>query len=180
MAIPVQKLGWMGAVIDLRGHLIEKKNQKRATPQYVLMAESKEIAVVRELSSLTGTRVELQASRPLKEFMKRACSEHCPESHVHVGDDRTMPRIARWTITGASMATVLDNLLPYMVIDRGYEQVVEEIFESTVLVGQGSGMVRASLARLRELGWELPPHFEQAVKNMEVDLDGVPGNGSSY
>lgn len=179
MAIPVQKLGWMGAVLDLRGHLLTKKNQKRATPQYVLMAESKELSVIRELSSLTGTKAEAQAARPLKDFMKRGCTEHCPESHIHIGDDREMPRIARWTITGAGMATVLDNLLPFMIIDRGYEEVVEEVIETTVLVGQGSGAVRASLARLRELGWELPPRYEQGLKDYaEGNLD-VAGNGSS-
>src|SRR6185503_19478151 len=103
--LPPMKLGWMAGVIDLKGRLIRKKNKTRATPQVVLIVETKEYMVVKELSSLTGTSPETMDRRPLREWMRKGCSEHCPEAHVHVGDSEYehlyMPPIARWTITGA-------------------------------------------------------------------------------
>lgn len=165
MAIPVQKLGWMAGVMDLRGRLLVKKNQMRNTPQFVLVAETKEVSIIRELSSLTGTKAELQAARPLKDFMKRSCIEHCPEAHVHIEDtDRMMPRIARWSITGAGMVTVLDNLMPFLMVDRGYPEAVDQVSRDTTLTGQGSGAVLASLRRLRDLGWDLPDRYAHALK----------------
>ena len=158
------KLGWMAGILDLRGRLVVKKNQMRATPQFVLMAETKEVAIVRGLSSLTGTRAELQAAKPLKDFMRRSCAEHCPEAHVHVEDDgRMMPRVARWTITGAGMVVVLENLMPFLMVDRGYEEAVEQVSRDTTLTGQGSGAVIASLRRLRDLGWEIPDRYAETL-----------------
>lgn len=165
MAIPVQKLGWMAGIMDLRGRLLVKKNQMRATPQFVLIAETKEVSIIRELSSLTGTKAELQAARPLKDFMRRSCVEHCPEAHVHIEDqDRMMPRVARWSITGAGMVTVLDNLMPFLMVDRGYPEAIEQVSRDTTLVGQGSGAVLASLRRLRDLGWEIPAPYQGALE----------------
>lgn len=169
MAIPIAKLGWMAGILDLRGRLLVKKNQMRNTPQFVLIAETKEVAIVRGLSSLTGTKAELQAARPLKDFMRRSCAEHCPEAHVHVEDeDRMMPRIARWSITGAGMVTVLDNLLPFLMVDRGYEEAIEQVSRDTTLTGQGSGAVMASLRRLRDLGWDLPARYARALEAAEA------------
>ena len=176
MAIPIAKLGWMAGILDLRGRLVVKKNQMRATPQFVLMAETKEVAIVRGLSSLTGTRAELQAAKPLKDFMRRSCAEHCPEAHVHVEDDgRMMPRVARWTITGAGMVVVLENLMPFLMVDRGYEEAVEQVSRDTTLTGQGSGAVIASLRRLRDLGWEIPDRYAEtldALGAVKEDSDG--------
>jgi hypothetical protein len=163
--IPPIKLGWVAGVIDLRGRLITKNNRQRATPQMVLMVESKETRVIRELSNLTGTRPEEMNQRPLKDFMRRGCSEHCPEAHIHIHDedDRVMPPIARWTVTGAGMYVVLSNVLPYIQIDRGYTEAMDTVLANTVLLGQGSAAVRASLQRLYSLGWELPEEFKEAV-----------------
>lgn len=165
--IPVPQLGWMAGVVDLKGRLIYKRNQQRATTQVVLMVESKEFAVIKELSRLTGTRPEYKKEQPLKEFMRRGCAEHCPESHVHVNDygaDRTMPAISRWTVTGAAMVVVLSNLMPYLQIDRGYSGAIEMVRQSTALEGQGSGAVFASLDRLHSLGWELPKDYLKALQ----------------
>jgi hypothetical protein len=166
MSIPVNKLGWMAGIIDTRGRLIFKENKSRNTPQVVLAAESKELAIIRALSEMTGTKPELQAPKPLKDFMRRNCSEHCPDAHVHVNDDREMPRVGRWTITGAGMVTVLDNLLPFLVVDRGYEDAIEMVRADTTVVGQGSGAVRASLMRLRDLGWELSDKYAAAIEDV--------------
>lgn len=160
------KLGWVAGVIDLKGRLIFKNNQQRATPQVVLMVESKEMPVIRELNNLTGTRSESRDRRPLKDFMRKGCSEHCPEAHIHIHEELEglyLPAIARWTVTGAGMYVVLDNVLPYIQIDRGYTEAMAQVMERTVLDGQGSGAVVNSLRRLHSLGWELPKEFKEVV-----------------
>lgn len=160
------KLGWVAGVIDLKGRLMRKKNTMRATPQIVLMVETKEMGVVRELSNLTGTRPESHDRRPLKDWMRRGCLEHCPEAHIHVHEELEglyMPPIARWTITGAGMYVVLSNVLPYIQIDRGYEEAMDQVLGNTVLVGQGANAVITSLRRLHRLGWEMPEEFKEVV-----------------
>ena len=160
------KLGWVAGVFDLKGRLIHKKNQMRATPQVVLMVETKEMAVVRELANLTGTRPEATERRPLKDWMRRGCSEHCPEAHFHGHEELEglyMPAIARWTVTGAGMYVVLSNVLPYIQIDRGYTEAMDQVLGNTVLSGQGAHAVISSLRRLHGLGWEIPEDFKEVV-----------------
>lgn len=163
--IPAPKLGWMAGVIDLRGRLVYKNNRQRATRQVVLMVETKEYSIIRTLGALTGTKAELRKAQPLKDFMRRSCLDHCPEAHVHVGDERIMPQIARWTITGAGMVVVLTNLMEYLTIDRGYTEAIEEVRGVTALEGQGSGMVFMSLQRLASLDWELPDEYAKALQD---------------
>ena len=156
----------MAGVVDLKGRLIYKKNRQRATAQVVLMVESKEYPVIRELSRLTGTRPDYKKPQPLKEFMRKGCQEHCPESHVHVNDfgaNGEMPAVARWTITGAGMVVVLSELMPFLRIDRGYSDAIELVSQNVALEGQGSGAVLAGLTRLWDLGWTLPEEFAAAV-----------------
>lgn len=169
------KLGWMAGVIDLKGRLAHKRNTRRATPQIVLAVETKERGVVRVLSELTGTRPEYMDRRPLKDWMRKGCSEHCPEAHVHVHDglnDLAMPPMSRWTVTGAGMYVVLGAVMPYIQIDRGYTDALEQVLENTVLEGQGSGAVLASLRRLHALGWEMPEDFKEAISK-EVITDAA-------
>ena len=163
--IPAPKLGWMAGIVDLKGRLVYKNYKTRATPQVVLTVESKEYPVIKALGVLTGTRAEYRRAQPLKEFMRRACADHCPEAHVHVADEREMPQVARWTITGAGMVVVLSNLMPYLTVDRGYEQAMEQVRQNTVLEGQGSGMVFMSLQRLQSLDWELPDDYARALRD---------------
>ena len=163
--IPAPKLGWMAGIVDLKGRLVYKHNKQRATPQVVLLVDTKEYAIIRQLGVLTGTKAEFKKAQPLKDFMRRGCSDHCPEAHVHVGDDRIMPQSARWTITGAGMVVVLTNLKPYLTIDRGYSEAIEQVGAVTTLEGQGSGMVMVSLQRLQSLDWELPPEYAQALRD---------------
>lgn len=173
--IPAPKLGWMAGVIDLKGRLIYKNNRQRATAQVVLMVETKEYPIIKALGALTGTKAEFRKAQPLKEFMRRGCSDHCPEAHVHVSDDREMPQVARWTITGAGMVVILTNLMPYLTIDRGYNEAIEQVRANTALQGQGSGMVFMSLQRLQSLDWELPKEYEQALRGYLGEEDGEPG-----
>ena len=159
--IPAPQLGWMAGIIDLKGRLLRKNNQRRATSQIVLAVESKEVAIVRGLSRLTGTSPEMQERRPLREWMRTGCTEHCPEPHVHVSRDGLfMPHMARWTITGAAMVVILDNVLPFLMVDRGYREAMAEVVANTKFVGQGSGATVAALQRLKDLGWEMPKPFE--------------------
>lgn len=157
--IPVSKLAWVGAILDMKGSIIHKKNQMRRTPQLVLMVETKQIDVVRELSKLTGTNAELQKPRTAKDFMRRACSDHCPEAHVHQNDNWQMPAIARWTITGAGAGIVLHSVMPYMVTDRGFTEMMRDTLKNAVIFGQGAGATMVMVKRLYSLGWELPPEI---------------------
>jgi hypothetical protein len=162
--IPAPKLGWMAGIVDLKGRLIYKANRSRATPQVVLMVETREYPIIKTLGVLTGTKAEFKKAQPLKEFMRRGCSDHCPDAHVHVSDDREMPQTARWTITGAGMVVILTNLMPYLTIDRGYTEAIEQVQGATALEGQGSGTVMMSLQRLQSLDWELPDKYTEALR----------------
>jgi len=181
MALPMASLGWMAGIIDIKGRLIRKNNQKRKTPQSVLTVDSKDTAIIRRLGSLTGTRPEFKNTKAMSDFIRRGCNEHCPEAHVHVHDKEWIVEISRWTITGAGLVVVLGNLLPYLAIDRGYDQAIEEIEEDTVLAGRGSHAVYLTLARLRDLHWDLPPRYEEALKYREKiigqDAIGEDGDG---
>ena len=159
-------LGWMAAVIDLKGHVYVKKNKQRAegSRQIVLMVESRRVSVIRRLSELTGTKPEVMAEKPLKEFMRRACAEHCQEPHVHVNDDRIMPAVRRWTVTGVAFAVVLDALAPFITEDQGFPEYVQEILGATDVLGRGSGQVMATLNRLKALGWPIPALLSDELK----------------
>lgn len=151
-------LGWMAAVIDLKGHIVQKKNRSRATPQTVLVVDCKDPKIIRKLSVLTGTKPEPRDARGLADFMRHPCREHCPEAHQHVSEHPWSPpgSITRWTITGVSAGIVLRNLLPYMAADDDYSELIDEVFEAATWTGQGAGMVRKSVMRLMNLGWAVP------------------------
>lgn len=183
MSIPIIKLGWMAGIIDTKGMLIQKKNKMRNTPQKLLAVEYRELAIIRTLGEMTGTKPELKAAQRLSDFIRKSCHEHCPEAHVHVnrfGDELTMPATARWTITGAGMVVVLTSLLPFLVVDRGWREVIEEVTNVTTLTGHGSGAVRKQLRRLQELGWDLPILFQAAlVDDVEEEHDGEDQQGGN-
>lgn len=153
------KLGWMAGIIDLKGRLIFKNNQTRRTPQVVLAVQTKELAVLHRLGEMTGTSPEMQKNRDVKDFMRRNCTEHCPEKHTAMDGQYPhgqLPPNGRWTITGAGMVAVLHGLAPYIQVDRGYETAIQLVLHGVQLTGQGSPAVHASLDRLRRLGWKIP------------------------
>ena len=163
--IEIADLGWMSGIIDLKGRIVVKKNKQRATPQIILAVQSKEYPVVRRLSALVGTAPELMKAKPPADFMRRQCDEHCPEAHIHVSaggyPNDGMPPTARWTITGVGMAIVLTALEPYLQVDRGYGEAVGEITANMVHEGQGVGMVRKQIERMKELGWPIPKEIDR-------------------
>lgn len=171
MAVTIPRLAWMAGVLDLKGKVTFKNNKMRAegSRQIVLYVETKEMSVIQELCRLTGTSVELHKADLTKEFFRRSCSEHCPDNHVHVAN--SWPQVARWSITGASMAVVLTNVLPYLHNNRlPYRQLAQQALDQAVFTGPGAGAIVKSIRRLERLGWELP----KAVQNK---LKGAPDDG---
>jgi hypothetical protein len=146
----------MAAVIDLKGMMLRKKNTQRATPQLVLVVESRNLNVIRRLADMTGGNPEAKRLVDVKEWMRRGCTVHCPEAHVHV-DDKHMPVTQRWTVTGVAAGIVLHNLAPYLVADKPYQEFLDMAIENSAMFGQGSGLVRSTVTRLVVLGWGLPP-----------------------
>lgn len=168
--IPPVKLGWMAGVIDLKGKIYYKNNRMRNpdSRQIVMLVETKNINVIHELGALTGTSPDLKKAIPLKEFMRKGCTDHCPEPHVHVNElneDSFLPPVARWTITGAGLAVVIHNLLPFLVNNKiQCEAAMVEAMEHTPLAGQGSTAALKSIRRLSLLGWDLPEQYEIAME----------------
>lgn len=154
--IPEAKLAWFAAILDMKSTIIVKNNSMRATPQYVLLVESINFAVVQEMSRLTGTAPEAQATRKRKDFMRRGCTEHCPKAHIHQEDTEYLPAVGKFTLTGLAAAIVLDAVIPYMITDRSLAYTRDQIFAQAKLTGQGSGATRAAVRRLEALGWPIP------------------------
>lgn len=169
MAISMTSLGWMAGIIDLKGRLHRKANQQRATTQTVLTVDSKDPAIIRQLGALTGLKPEFKNTKSLHDFLRKGCHEHCPDPHVHVHDREWIAEISRWTITGAGLVVVLDNLLPFLVLDKGYREAIDEIQKVTAYSGQGSGRVYATLSRLKALGWDLPGVYDLALQYHEKE-----------
>ncbi len=173
--IPLNRLGWVAGVIDLKATVIFKKNQQRRTPQIVLQVETKKLYVVAELAVLTGTDPEGMAPKDVKEWMRRGCSEHCPQAHVpgHTHGPQwpqKLPPMARWTITGAGAAIVLYNVLPYLAFEREYPQLIEQIIDQLPRPGErGRSAIDRQVQRLRGLGWEIP----DAIAQPEIDPEDV-------
>ena len=175
--LPPNKLGWMAGVIDLKGVWLRKRNQQRATVQIVLAVESRHMGIIRELGGLTGTAPAFKKAQPLADFMRKGCTEHCPEAHIHINeymrDGATLPATARWTITGAGAAIILHNLMPFFMIDKDYQEIYQELLDATVLTGQGRGMVISAIRRLHSLGWDLPPVYEVALQDHEDRREAI-------
>jgi hypothetical protein len=161
MSISDNDLGWMAAVIDMKGAISRKNNKARRTPQIVLRVDTKDSRIARRLCTLTGVTPEPHEVQ-LTPFVRRGCAEHCLEPHIHVDTDYPwrMPEVTRWSLTGATIAVVLLNVQPYMTTYGDYQADVELVIENLVTTGQGVGMVRASLGRLRQLGWVIPSDVE--------------------
>jgi hypothetical protein len=171
-----EDLAYFAAILDLKGSIIRKRNKMRATQQIVLSVESKNIRIIGFLASMTGTKPEAQLSKDVNDWLRKGCTEHCPEKHIHVNDQGypwRMPAVSRWTVTGAGAAVVLHNVIPWLRTDRGLKEAMESILDQVVTTGQGWGATRASLRRLRDLGWQLPPEWE----DLQLDVPGSNGNG---
>jgi hypothetical protein len=160
------ELGWMAAVVDMKGGISRKANQMRRTPQLVLVVDTKDPRIGQRLAAFTGSRGEVKERLlPSEAFLRRGCASHCPEAHIHVDEQQNwhMPEITRWTVTGAAMAVVLSNLAPYMSTYEEYADDVDEAISTMATSGPGSGAVKAAVRRLEGLGWQVPREISRAL-----------------
>jgi hypothetical protein len=161
------QLGWVAGIIDLKAKIVTKNNSDRSSnsKQIVMYVETKQLSVIKELNRLTGTKVELHTPRVVRDFMRKKCTEHCPEKHSHVEElyPHAFPSSARWTITGSAIAIILTNVADYLTDKKNYPELIDKIIDQTVLSGQGSARTLASIRRLSLLGWTLPEQFEVAM-----------------
>lgn len=152
-------IGWMAGVVDSKARVKITHSQGRKNPLLVLQVQSHELAVIRALCSLTGTQPRFSAEKQTGSWDRKSCIEHCPEPHVHV--DRTIPAMGCWHVTGVGAAIVLYNLLPFLLSDRGFSELMRDAIAAIPESGQGRGAVDASIHRLRDLGWEVPPELDR-------------------
>ena len=171
-------LGWIAAIIDMKGSVNIKNNKTRvnSTPQVVLRVNTTDKRIAERLSALTGTAPEPRETREVltgTDFLRRGCKEHCPESHIHVDEGgHVFPASTRWTITGTAMGVVLWNVRKFMSTYPEYSQYMGLVFGNTVTSGQGSGQVRASVRRLKDLGWRIPSRIDRELTLSETAPDG--------
>jgi hypothetical protein len=160
--VPREKLAWVAAVLDMKGTIIYKANQTRATPQIVLMVESTHVSVVEELARLTGSVIEPRESRLRPAWMRRGCITHCPEPDVEYPEQPDhLPAQSRWTVTGAAAAVILYSVIPYMVTDKGMQAALDEILGFVNLAGRSGNSARQAVTRLHDHGWRLPPTIDR-------------------
>lgn len=163
---------WMAGILDFRGRFANKKAHNRAYRQIVWTVQSQETGVIRRMCQLIGSKPEVIASRPLSEMFRRSCVQHCPEAHVHVDRDGiNMPGTLRFSVTGTAFVTVHYNLVPYLQVERPYEELVAEVNATATLAGAGANQVLNRLAELRNLGWAIPPLYRGALMDR---LERVP------
>jgi len=165
----VAQAAWMAGVIDLKGRIqIKRGGASRSTVQHTLGVQHKELAVIRALCVLTGSNAEARREKPLGDIARRGCTEHCPDAHVHVGDEWNMPFTMKWTVSGAALVIVYHNLQPYLQVDRGYDSIVTDIVKAPATTGQGSARTMDRVAELANLGWEIPEPYATALANRKV------------
>ena len=178
MAIAPAELGWVAGVLDLKGRVVRKNNVRRATPQLVLIVESMQHNVVRELAALTGTQPEVQKTQSAQHlFARRGCTEHCPDQHIHVEIDNIKP-VMRWTITGAAMAILLWNLQPYLRNGSELLKAMQEANDNMTLDGRGAAATVGALRRLERMGWSIPAQILRRMEEFDArdsaaSVDGV-------
>jgi hypothetical protein len=156
-------LAWMAGILDLKGRILRKANRTRNTVQMVLSVDTKEVSVSRKLTAMTGTAAEMNLARVPGDYLRRQCKEHCLEPHVHVSRGPVEFNSWRWTATGAAFVVVLFNVKPYLQVDRGYAEAVNQVNDVVTLEGQGSGSVMDSLQRMLNLGWDMPRRYALAL-----------------
>lgn len=158
------EFAWMAGIVDMKGRIHRKTHAHRRTHQVTLGVETKETAVIERLSRMTGTQPEMRSARALSDMIRRGCTEHCPEPHIHVDEHLSWPKFGRWTISGAGLVVVLTNLSPFIQVDRGYAAVIDEVVTETVVEGRGSTAILASVNRLQGLGWTIPEPYAKALE----------------
>jgi hypothetical protein len=164
--IPAVKLGWLGGVLDMQGRLVYRNiGASRNTRQTTLVVQTKEQSVIKRLGEMTGTSPEYIKPVNISKYLRRGCAEHCPEKHQHINDEPEvlMPGTTRWSAGGCALVTLLYNVEELLTVDRGWADVKAEVAARTVFTGRGGITVLKRLQELRQLGWELPKVYEEAL-----------------
>lgn len=149
-------IAWVAGVFDTKFASIQRTNE-RPGHRLIISIWDQDFRVIAKLGDLTGTKVKPSTEpKPLKEWMSRACGEHCKEKHVlHTV---TTPS-HHWRTTTISAAIILHNVIPYMfhdVYDTDVRRKIADTVEGTKYSGSGSSTPRARIKELARLGWELP------------------------
>lgn len=175
--IDEKQLGWMSGVLDMHGRITRKNNKSRVTPQLVMYVETKNLQVVRRLCEMTGISYETHESsfgksELQKQWMRRGCSEHCPDAHIHAeAPFASMPKTGRWSITGAGLGVILWNISDRLITsDVAWKWAMEACLSIAKVNGRGSGAVTASVRRLVMLGWAIPPELAGALSDDEEEI----------
>jgi hypothetical protein len=130
---------YIAGVIDLLGVI-----RLRVTPQGTQLPSvainSGNIPMLQYLAKTTGTR----AITTRRQYVKAGCSEHCRTKHQHVTSVS-----GRWSVTGVKATVVLWNIEPFMRLQS--DQV-----RTALLVGLHTGFKPATVAKMTQLGWDVP------------------------
>lgn len=167
-------LAWVAGIIDSSGKIVRKKNPQRSerTKQIVLYVETKELAIIKRLSDITGIRPTTREATTTFGWSRKGCVIHCPDKHIHIDNAPIMPTIGRWTITGASAAIILWNIIGLLITDRGMSDVLHELLIQVPVSGQGRAAIDRAIDRMERLGWDIPPYIlpEGHPKHKRFDL----------
>jgi hypothetical protein len=171
--ISAADLGWMAGILDFQGHIVRKKNPTRAagSVQITLYVETSLAEIITKLGQLTATSPEaMKTTLRSPDLMRRGCTEHCPQAHVHVlHEGSEMPQQQRWTVSGAAAAIVLWNLRDLLVTDKEpWDWALAITLASTRLSGQGSNAALIAIRRMAAAGWEMPPLFRGVTPKEEA------------
>jgi len=151
-------LGWVAAVLELKGKVRRAKRPGGTPPQIVMRVQSTEQGLIATLGNRTGISSQRVPGAEAT-FSRKQCAEHCPEDHVHV---TTPNSIGRWELSGAGLGVVLDNCTPFFTYRaEEFALLQHEIWASSPGYGRGSGAIMRSLGRLMGLGWDTMVAEEQ-------------------
>lgn len=138
MTVPVE---WFAGVIDARGHI--EVSLRHDKPQPRLSVTTRRLGLLHHLAALTGVEISVDE----RGYVRRQCSDHCQEPHVHVRQS------AKWRVDSARATIVLWNVRPHVVAMRSeVEMALRTGLQAWPAARGNTGMQMAAL------GWEIPPH----------------------
>lgn len=107
---------WLAGVIDARGKWHHQP--KRSAWCLGLNGDDGVVSAITSMTLAKPTRYYTT------EGWRRACAEHCPESHVHVINtyDSAFVRIY-----GNRLLVVLGNVMPYLRSERDHDAIMDEL-----------------------------------------------------
>lgn len=141
--LEVGTLAYVAGVIDHQG-LIRTRTLPHGTELPLVGLHGPNTRMLDFLAELTGTR----AITTRRSYSKAGCAEHCKEKHQHITSTS-----GRWSVTGAKATVLLWNIRPYVHIQ------VDEV-RSALVVGLTTNVKPATITKMADLGWDIPPFGE--------------------